>query len=264
MLIKEIHMKYFLYILILTTALAAVETSALACSCVPPKSPSIERERAAAVFSGRVVAIKENKALSNSYGKVEAVFEVDRAWKGVDRRTISVFTHSNSAACGYGFTVGVEYLVYASGGEGPLRTSLCSRTNRLDKARADLDELGPGEDVSKATPGGQQAGGDISVRLGRKVVLKELTVRFDAVASDSRCPEGARCIWEGDADVKVQLKAGRKTRIFHLHTSQRYAQEGEFAGYIVRLISLSPHPKAGERLKAKNYVAVLRLTKKVP
>ena len=257
-------MKYVLYVLILTSALAAGETSALACSCAPPKSPSIERERAAAVFYGRVVAVKEHKSSSNSSGMVEAVFEVSRAWKGVVGRTISVFTHSSSAACGYGFTVGVDYLVYAYGGDGQLRTGLCSRTKRLDQAQTDLDELGSGEEVSMEAPGGPQTGGEIKVKVGRKVVLKDegLRVRFDSVASDSRCPEGALCIWEGDAEVKVTVKAGRKTRIFHLHTSQRYAQEGAFGGYIVRLISLSPHPKAGERLKAKNYVAILRVTKK--
>src|ERR1043165_5497088 len=99
-------MKYFLSILILTTALAAGETSAAACSCAPPRSPSIERERAAAVFSGRVLTVKEYKAPSNFAGLAEVVFEVDKVWKGNHSRTITVFTPNNSAACGYGFAAG--------------------------------------------------------------------------------------------------------------------------------------------------------------
>lgn len=259
-------MKFFLSALILSATLIVGETSARACSCAPPKSPSIEQERAAAVFSGGVTAVKEQKATSNSSGMMEVVFDVDKAWKGVNSRTIIIFTASNSAACGYGFRVGVDYLVYAYGAEGQLRTGLCSRTKRLSEARADLDELGSGEEMSGGAPGGQTVGSDISVKVGRKVVLKDtgLTVRFVSVGSDSRCPEGARCVWEGDATVRVEVKAGRRARILNLHTSPRYAQEIEVRGYIVRLISLNPRPKAGTKLKAIDYVAVLRVMEKAP
>lgn len=258
-------MKFFLHFLILAAAFAVAEMPGFACSCAPPESPSDELKRATAVFSGRVVEVKEHKGTSSPSRMIEVVFKTAKAWKGSDRVTISVFTPSSSAACGYRFTVGVDYLVYAYNGEEALTTGLCSRTKRLDKAHADLDELGSGEDGSVRAPGGPQAGSEIKVKVGRKVVFKgeALTVRFDAVASDSRCPEGALCIWEGDADVKVEVKAGRKTRLFHLHTSQRYAQEEKFGGYIVRLISLSPRPRAGERLKAEDYVAILKITKEV-
>lgn len=259
-------MKFFLSALILSATLIAAEKSARACSCAPPQSPSIERERAAAVFSGRVTAVKEQKATSTSPGMMEVVFDVDTAWKGVNSRRISIFTASSSAACGYGFTVGVDYLVYAHGAEGQLRTGLCSRTKRLNDSRADLDELGSGEDMSGRAPGGHTVGSDIRVKVGRKVVLKdkELTLRFVFVGSDSRCPEEARCVWEGDATVRIEAKAGRRSRIFNLHTNQRYAQEMQIGAYIVRLISLNPRPKAGKKLKAADYVVVLRVMENAP
>ena len=74
---------------------------------------------------------------------MEVIFEVKKAWKGVNEKTISIFTSSQSAACGYGFKTGHTYLVYAHGNdEGRLATSICSRTRRLKDAREDLEELG--------------------------------------------------------------------------------------------------------------------------
>jgi hypothetical protein len=71
---------------------------------------------------------------------------VDRAWKGVNKGTARVFTSSQSAACGYRFSKGHTYLVYASGNSrGRLSTNICSRTKRLKDAREDLDQLGAGK-----------------------------------------------------------------------------------------------------------------------
>jgi hypothetical protein len=117
----------------------------LACTCVPPPAPTAALEDAAAVFSGKVVQIKKHKPAGDIFSAVEVVFRVDEAWKGVGKKTVTVFTSSQSAACGYGFSKGHTYLVYASGNSrGRLSTSICSRTKRLKDAREDLDALGAG------------------------------------------------------------------------------------------------------------------------
>jgi hypothetical protein len=83
---------------------------------------------------------------------VEAVFEVERTWKGVEKNTISVSTSSQSSACGYGFKKGEAYLVYASkDGEGRLITSICSRTRRMKEAGEDLKEIGEGKEVAEGS-----------------------------------------------------------------------------------------------------------------
>ena len=119
---------------------------ALACTCVPPPSPTEALEEATAVFSGKVVQIKRHKPSEDIFGGVEVVFRVDQKWKGVGNRTVSVFTSSQSAACGYSFSKDQTYLIYASGNSrGRLSTSICSRTKRLKDAREDLNQLGAGK-----------------------------------------------------------------------------------------------------------------------
>lgn len=138
-------MKRLILSLCFVATFVLVAEVAFACTCVPPRSPAEERERAAAVFSGKVLQIKRHKSAEDIFGGVEVVFRVDKAWKGARNRTVSVFTSSQSAACGYSFSKGHTYLVYASANSGGrLSTSICSRTKRLKDAREDLDELGNG------------------------------------------------------------------------------------------------------------------------
>ena len=122
--------------------------AALACTCAPAQSAAAELERAAAVFSGKVVEIKRQKRSEGLFARVEVVFRVEKAWKGVERKTVSVWTSSQSSACGYGFREGQTYLVYAyESAPGSLSTGICSRTRRLKDARKDLKELGRGRAV---------------------------------------------------------------------------------------------------------------------
>jgi hypothetical protein len=139
-------MKSLMLLLIFIGTFTVGARVALACTCVPPPSPTEAREDAAAVFSGKVVQIKRHKPAEDIFGGVEVVFRVDRAWKGVNKGTARVFTSSQSAACGYRFSKGHTYLVYASGNSrGRLSTSICSRTKRLKDAREDLDALAAGK-----------------------------------------------------------------------------------------------------------------------
>jgi hypothetical protein len=138
-------------ILFLLSVLVLSADAGLACTCVPPKSAAEELKRATAVFSGKVLQIKRHKE-ADLFATVEAVLEVEKVWKGVEEKNISVFTSSNSAACGYDFEEGRTYLVYAHGVNGAkLSTNICSRTKRLKDARKDLDELGTGKTITEAS-----------------------------------------------------------------------------------------------------------------
>ncbi len=129
--------------------------SILACTCLPNQSATQELKRATAVFSGKVIEVRKHRQSADPFATVEAVFEVERSWKGVDQKSISIFTSSRSISCGYGFKEGRSYLVYAHGDGKGLYTGLCSRTKRLKNARDDLKELdqakGVTEDVSIGT-----------------------------------------------------------------------------------------------------------------
>lgn len=136
-------------------------TTAHACRCVsrtefdgePEKYVRFERERAFAVFAGKVTRIDEVKnARGAPSGVVKVTFAVLRAWKGASANRIVVSTTNVCCICGYPFEVGGEYLVYASGESvGDLRTSICTRTKKLNDAAEDLRFLGDGEITPRRT-----------------------------------------------------------------------------------------------------------------
>ena len=146
-------MKSLMLCLLLFVSLVYGAETALACSCVPSKGPAEGLEQSHAVFSGKVVKIRRNRGSGDIFTSVEVVLRVERVWKGVEAATVSVFTASDSAACGYGFKQGRTYLVYAHRtAEGSLSTGICSRTRRLRDAGADLKELGAGREPAGGAP----------------------------------------------------------------------------------------------------------------
>ncbi|MCB9601319.1 MAG: hypothetical protein H6720_13380 [Sandaracinus sp.] len=144
-------------------------TLALACSCMR-SSPTEAAARSTAVFEGRVLEVTPvqrgdevtleggcldpacNESLSETTHQVTTSsfairFAVTRQWKGVQSESVVVHTARDSAACGFPFEVGQDYLVYASAEhDGSLSTGLCDRTALVADASEDLAALpGPGE-----------------------------------------------------------------------------------------------------------------------
>lgn len=120
---------------------------AYACSCIMPGLPLEEMERSEAVFSAEVVDIRGSEPFSGNSSGIEpklVAMEVSEVWKGSVEAEVVVQTAADSAACGYDFQVGGEYLVYASTTDGALSVSLCSRTMPLSNAGEDLAALGEG------------------------------------------------------------------------------------------------------------------------
>ncbi|MGE7696809.1 hypothetical protein ACQKNC_22535 [Lysinibacillus sp. NPDC094177] len=75
-----------------------------ACSCA--YLPSVEEfERSKAVFSGKVVDIKERLSLKG-YTTKSVLFEVTNAWKGVERSQINFTSGQGGGDCGYNFIKG--------------------------------------------------------------------------------------------------------------------------------------------------------------
>ena len=119
-----------------------------ACSCAELSSVEEEFERSAAVFSGKVIEIKEKKSLKGYIYK-SVLFEVTNTWKGVEQTQILITTGEGGGDCGFNFIEGNEYLVYANEstmyGAKSLVSIICSRTNKLSSSQNDLAVLGEGE-----------------------------------------------------------------------------------------------------------------------
>ena len=125
---------------------------AAACTCAPNPPPEEAFNDADIVFAGRVLEI--NNSANEEYPvALDVRLWIERPFKGFFIETIIVRTARDGASCGFHFKQDERYLVYAyQVDDGPLHVSLCSRTARLQDARADLiafdalDLLDEGED----------------------------------------------------------------------------------------------------------------------
>ena len=110
-----------------------------ACTCAPPGTPTEELEKSDAVFKGTVLELKvdtlrvQNTAIL--FFKVKLA--VLAAWKGVDLGEVTLSTNFETAACGFPFEQGVDYLVYAFSQNDSLSTNLCTRTKKFSEAQED-------------------------------------------------------------------------------------------------------------------------------
>lgn len=124
--------------------------SAGACTCAPLPIPHAYTE-AVAVFSGQVVAIDIPAHLGGRGAyedRMTVHFHVLRCWKGGIPDTVAVTTMLSDASCGYLFSDGESYLVFAGdmpslypSTDRPLRTTLCSGNLPLTRAQSVIDLL---------------------------------------------------------------------------------------------------------------------------
>jgi len=126
---------------------------AFACVCVLDPHPTPEKirtdrlkafENASAVFTGEVVSLDT----------LTVKFKVNKIWKGEASPEITMLTGTRnnsdgtftSNSCDYSFTQGQQYLVYAYGSPGEMKTHKCSRTALIKFAETEiqgLDEIRP-------------------------------------------------------------------------------------------------------------------------
>ncbi len=85
---------------------------------------------------------------------------------------------------------------------------------------------------------------------------KGLSIRFDSIRGDSRCPEGVQCIWAGRADAVLTLSQGETSQTSILSTgdmSQGGAGETTFNGFKVKLENVEPPARQGQKIGQKDY-----------
>lgn len=70
-----------------------------------------------------------------------------------------------------------------------------------------------------------------------------LTVAFEALEAESRCPTNVQCIQAGDAQVRLRLQTGDRKQPTSLHTNGQ-PRTTDFYGYTVALADVEPHPGA--------------------
>jgi hypothetical protein len=116
------------------------------------------------------------------------------------------------------------------------------------------------------TPGGLKAdlGQEFTLAIGQSAVIRgeNLEIRFKEIAEDSRCPEGATCIWEGRVRAIVEITENGSPFQMVLTQpglSDEYAEE-TYKEY--RLIfKVEPYPEVDTEIASADYRLLLTVSK---
>ncbi len=93
-----------------------------------------------------------------------------------------------------------------------------------------------------------------------KIAGQKLTLRFDEVISDSRCPSNANCTWEGEAKCAVALDDGTPTSVTLTVPGLTWDYtEYKFKKYTLAF-KLDPYPTLGEEILPSDYRLLMIVT----
>ncbi len=88
-----------------------------------------------------------------------------------------------------------------------------------------------------------------------------LTVGFENVPSDGRCPIGLFCFWEGDAACSMWATLDDGSRYeFTLHTSAMFERSKDVGIYTIQLVRLDPYPVFSDPRDPEAYVSTVMVT----
>jgi len=94
----------------------------------------------------------------------------------------------------------------------------------------------------------------------KKAGRGEITIKFLSVEEDSRCPDGAACVWAGNAKVKVKIGYRKgDAKIFEMNTNMG-PKGDQFGGWAIDLTSLTPAKRAGAKTRLP-YTATFSVTR---
>jgi hypothetical protein len=103
----------------------------------------------------------------------------------------------------------------------------------------------------------------VTIRQGKdaKVKGEDLKISFLSVAEDSRCPDGVKCVWAGNAKVRLSVRNSKdECAEFELNTNADPLAY-DFGKYQISLANLSPYPSINGELKPRSYTATVVVTK---
>ncbi len=129
-----------------------------------------------------------------------------------------------------------------------------------------------GEPVAKLTLSRSSAGGTAEPRLLDPIGHKETVLRFDKAlqiggltltlqdVQDSRCPDGAVCIWEGEVKLTVSAaQDGEELGSFELTQNivERKKSVVQMGDYRVSVLVVQPYPVLGIEIARASYETTL-------
>jgi len=104
------------------------------------------------------------------------------------------------------------------------------------------------------------SGNELVIRYGQTIVDRDISIKFQGVGEDSRCPTGVECVWEGNAEIFLQIASPDSTTVYYLNTTlePKVITHGD---YQVELVQVSPYPIEGETISIEDYEIRVALIK---
>ena len=100
----------------------------------------------------------------------------------------------------------------------------------------------------------------IQINKQKKFSGSKITVKFLSLVEDSRCAEGTRCVWAGNAQIKIEVSKNGAKKTFELNTNLD-PKSATFGDYTIELVDLTPVPKANIRINRNGYVATFAVSR---
>jgi hypothetical protein len=105
------------------------------------------------------------------------------------------------------------------------------------------------------------AGQPFELRAGATATLPDgVRIKFERVASDSRCPMNARCVWAGEATIAISLAAPRGNPEPRELTTTPGKSEISYGDLMISLTGLTPDRITTREIPPDAYVATFVVT----
>jgi len=88
----------------------------------------------------------------------------------------------------------------------------------------------------------------------------QYTLKINKIG-DSRCPEGAMCIWQGEITVTGEWTNKKNKTTIELHSVMKLIQK-EPDGFTFQIIDSKPYPTLGKESKPEDSVVTLLIKRK--
>src|SRR5512141_2508322 len=104
----------------------------------------------------------------------------------------------------------------------------------------------------------------IKVDQSAVIATEDLTIRFIALSSESRCPRGVQCVQAGEAAVSISVaQKNDPPTMLVLNTNPPLKKDHAiFGNYDIQLKVLDPYPEGLIKPNPQEYVVTLVVTKK--
>jgi hypothetical protein len=107
-------------------------------------------------------------------------------------------------------------------------------------------------------------GQKVTLRIGQtaQIESEQLSIRFNGISGDSRCPGGVTCVWAGEVNCDVTVTYKGSSADITLTQSGLTEPPAEETYQEYRLIfSVEPYPEAGKQISPADYRLILTVNK---